>query len=198
MGADGAFCKHCVATGLAWLANDSGKPPTQNTKTTDTTVVTLDHARAWLAKQDNAKLVEMLLDQAALDWHLRERLLLQAAKAAGQNASAAAIRQAMNRATRTGGFVDYRAARDFSLGIDQVVASIADLLKEGCAAEVIELTEHALGKVEQATLSMDDSDGYMGGILQRLQDLHLEACRKTPPDPEALAGRLFDGNADAF
>jgi hypothetical protein len=117
---------------------------------------------------------------------------VQAAKAAGQNASVAAIRQAMNRATRTGGFVDCRAARDFSLGIDQVVASIADLLKAGYAAEVIELTEHALGKVEQATLSMDDSDGYMGGTHQRLQELHLEACRKARPDPEALAERLFD------
>jgi tetratricopeptide (TPR) repeat protein len=134
----------------------------------------------------------MLLDQAAMDAHLRERLLLQAAKAAGQGANVAAIRKAMDRATRTGGFVDYRAARDFSLGIDQVVDSIADLLKAGCAAEVIELSEHALGKVEQATMSMDDSDGYMGGILQRLQELHLEACHAAKPDPEALAERLFD------
>ena len=70
--------------------------------------------------------------------------------------------------------------------------SIADLLKAGYAAEVIELTDHALGKVEHATLSMDDSDGYMGGILQRLQELHLEACRQAKPGPEALAERLFD------
>jgi uncharacterized Zn finger protein len=39
---------------------------------------------------------------------------------------------------------------------------------------------------------MDDSDGYMGGILQRLQELHLEACCAAKPDPEALAERLFD------
>jgi uncharacterized Zn finger protein len=192
MGADGAFCKHCVAVGLAWLTDDPGKSPTKEAKAADTPVVTLEDARAWLAEQNKPKLVEMLLDQAAMDAHLRERLLLQAAKAAGQGANVAAIRKALDRATRTGEFVDYRAARDFSLGIDQVVDSIADLLKAGCAAEVIELTEHALGKVEQATLSMDDSDGYMGGILQRLQELHLEACRAAKPDPEALAERLFD------
>ena len=46
----------------------------------------------------------------------------------------------------------------------------------GAAAEVIELTEHALGKVEQAALGMDDSDGYMGGILSRLQEIHLAGC----------------------
>ncbi|HVY70060.1 MAG TPA: SWIM zinc finger family protein [Verrucomicrobiae bacterium] len=192
MGADGAFCKHCVAAGLAWLADAHRESSTLKTETNDTPVVTLDDARAWLAQQDKAKLVEMLLDQAALDTHLRERLLLEAAKAAGQGARVATIRKAMDRATRTGGFVDYRAARDFSRGIDQVVDSIADLLKSGHAAEVIELAEHALGKVEQATTSMDDSDGYMGGILQQLQELHLEACRKAKPDPEALAERLFD------
>ncbi len=192
MGAEGAFCKHCVAVGLAWLARDRGGLTAQNSKTDNTPVVTLDDTRAWLAQQHKSKLVEMILDQAALDAHLRERLLLQAAKAAGPRASVATIRKAMDRVTRTGGFVDYRAAHDFSLGVDQVVESIADLLKAGHAADVIELTEYALGKVEQATLSMDDSDGYMSGILQRLQELHLEACRRAKPDPEALAERLFD------
>lgn len=194
MGADGAFCKHCVATGLAWLANGSGtgNSPAQKPKPTDTVVVTLGDARTWLAAQEKSQLVEMLLDQAVTDTHLRERLLLQAAKTSGKGASVAAIRKAMDRATRTGGFVDYRAAHDFSSGIDQVVDSIDDLLKAGCAAEVIELTEHALGKVEQAVMSMDDSDGYMGGILQRLQELHLAACHAAKPDPESLAERLFD------
>jgi len=191
MGAEGAFCKHCVAVGLAWLADAQGDSAKKHAKTTTTPVVTLNDARVWLAKQGKSELVEMILDQAATDEHLRERLLLQSAKTAGKGASVAAIRSAIDRATRTGGFVDYRAARDFSLGIDQVVDSIAELLEAGYAAEVIELTEHALGKVEQATMSMDDSDGYMGGILGRLQELHLAACRQAKPDPAALAERLF-------
>ena len=67
-----------------------------------------------------------------------------------------------------------------------------ELLKEGHPVEVIELAEHALKAVEEAMGSVDDSDGYMGGILQRLQDLHHKACRKGKPDPEALARRLFE------
>ena len=189
VGADGGFCKHCVAAGLAWLANGGANP--QKPKTAETPVITLDHARVWLGEQEKAALIQMLLDQAATDAHLCERLLLQAAKAAGGGANVAAIRKALDRATRTGGFVEYRAAYGFSCGIDQVVDSIAELLEAGCAAEVIELTEHALGKVEQAILHMDDSDGNMGDILQRLQDLHLEACRKAKPDPVTLAERLF-------
>jgi uncharacterized Zn finger protein len=40
--------------------------------------------------------------------------------------------------------------------------------------------------------SVDDSDGYMGSILEGLQDLHHRACKKAKPDPEALARRLFE------
>jgi tetratricopeptide (TPR) repeat protein len=68
---------------------------------------------------------------------------------------------------------------------------VDELLKEGRPAEVIKLTEYALGAVEEAMGSVDDSDGNMGGILERLQDLHHEACKKAKPDPEALAQRLF-------
>lgn len=191
MGADGAFCKHCVAVGLAWLADAPGATAKKNGKKSATPVVTLDDARVWLTKQDKSELVEIILDQAAMDARLRDRLLLRAAKSAGKGANVAAIRKAIDRATRTGGFVDYRAAYDFSLGINQVVDSIAEMLEQGFAAEVIELTEHALGRVEQATMNMDDSDGYMGGILSQLQEIHLAACRKAQPDPEELAERLF-------
>ena len=194
VGVDGDFCKHCVAVGLAWLAGtarSSGASRSRQPKA-ETPVVTLDDARRWLEKQDTKALVEIILEQATRDDHLRERLLLQSAKAAGKGVNVAAIRKAIQRATRTGGFVHYREAYDFSRGIDQVVSSIEDLLKAGHAAEVIELAEYALGEVEQATMQMDDSDGYMGGILDRLQELHLAACRQAKPDPEALAERLFD------
>ena len=74
------------------------------------------------------------------------------------------------------------------MGID----SIADLLKEGYAADVVELSEYALQGVEKSLNAMDDSDGYMGGILDRLQNLHHEACTQSQPDQEDLAKRLFE------
>src|SRR6266581_2918535 len=91
IGVDAAFCKHCVAAGLAWLANSSGNASSRKTKAADTTVVTLDDARGWIAKQQKSKLVEMLLDQAAADTRLRERLLLQAAKGFEKGAKVAAV-----------------------------------------------------------------------------------------------------------
>ncbi len=197
LGADGSFCKHCVAAGLAWLAGAPESTRPKKGKTSATPVVTLEDARDWLAKQGKEALIEIILDQAAADAQLRDRLLLQAAKTRGKGANIAAIRDAMNRATRFRGFIDYRAARDFSLGISQVVGSIADLLTEGFAAEVIELAEYSLGKVEAAIMQTDDSAGYMGGILNELQAIHLAACQKAMPDPEALAERLFNGEMQA-
>ena len=64
--------------------------------------------------------------------------------------------------------------------------------EKGRPDEVVDLTEHALSVVERALQSVDDSDGYMGGILERLQQLHLAACRKAKPDPRQLARRLWE------
>lgn len=92
----------------------------------------------------------------------------------------------------TGGFIDYRSAHEYAQGIKDAINSVEELLKKGHSAEVIELTEHALAAVEDAMGSIDDSDGCMGGILERLQEIHHAACKKTKPDPEALARRLFE------
>jgi len=65
------------------------------------------------------------------------------------------------------------------------------ILTPACdAAEVIELAEYALAAVDNTMGSVDDSDGHMGGILERLRELHHAACKKAKPDPEALAERL--------
>ncbi len=56
----------------------------------------------------------------------------------------------------------------------------------------MELTEHAVTAVDEAMGSVDDSDGLLGGVLQRLGDLHHAACLRARPHPVKLAGRLFE------
>jgi len=187
VGQDGAFCKHCVAAGLAWL--DQGQPKTA--KKSSRPAVTMDDARAWLAEQDKDALVDMLMDQAMDDDRLRQRLLLKAAKQGTKGLDLDAYRCAIDEAVDTDGFVDYAGAFEYASGIDEAVDSIEELLKEGHASEVIELAEHALEAVEEAMGSVDDSGGHMGGLLHRLQGLHLKACQKARPNPEELARRLF-------
>ncbi len=188
MGAEGEFCKHCVAVGLAWLENREAK---RSEKGQQASGVTMDDVRAHLLGQDQSALVEMLMEQAMEDDRLRQRLLMKAAKKGSKGIDLITFRRAIDEAVEVDEFVNYRSAYEYASGIDKVIDPVEELLKEGYADEVIELAEHALGAVEEAMGSVDDSDGNMGGILERLQELHHKACRKAKSDPEALAQRLF-------
>jgi uncharacterized Zn finger protein len=189
MGTDGDFCKHCVAVGLTWLEVRQSKSPGKGKAQQG---VTMDDVRAYLLGQDKNALVAMLVDRAMDDDRLRQSLFIKAAKKSSKGLDLATYRRAINDAVEPDGFVDYRSAHDYAHGIEEAIDSVEELLKEGHPAEVIELAEHALNAVEKAMGSVDDSDGYMGGILERLQDLHYKACKKAKPEPEALARRLFE------
>lgn len=99
----------------------------------------------------------MLMDQAMEDEYLHERLLMKAAKDGSKGINLTTFRKAVGR----GRFVDYYHAREYAMGIENVIDQIEDLLKEGFAAEVIELAEYALAKAEKSTHHVDDSDGWM-------------------------------------
>jgi tetratricopeptide (TPR) repeat protein len=101
------------------------------------------------------------------------------------------LRHAIEKVIVVRDFVDYRSMYDYSRGIEDVLDSIQDLV-EGHAPQVIELCEHALECLEDAMGRVDDSDGYMGSIRDRLVDLHHTACVVARPDPGALAARLFE------
>lgn len=189
VGQDGEFCKHCVAVGLEWLAEGSaaGTPARKHTRP----VVTMDDVRSYVTGQTKGVLVEWLMEQAAHDDRLRQGLLLKATKKGPKGLDVATWRRMIDNAVDWGEFIDYRDAYAYARGIEDAVDSIAALLKEGHNAEVIDLTEHALAAVEEAMGSVDDSDGNMSPILERLEKLHHTACRKVRPDPEELARRLF-------
>lgn len=190
MGRDGAFCKHCVAAGLAWLHGSSEQPARQKGNRKPT--VTMDDVRRYLATQDKPALIDLLIQHATQNHRLRQRLLLQAATRRAKGINLDTYRRAIDDAVDTGDFVEYGAAYNYAQGIEDAIDSIDELLREGHDNEVVELAEHALAAVERALESVDDSDGYMGGVLERLQRLHLAACRKVKPDPEELAKRLWE------
>lgn len=190
VGLDGKFCKHLVAASLAWINPDvkpSGKTGGRKTRET-----TQDKMQDFLNLQDKSTLIQMLVDEAAENRSLRERLLLKAARFNSAGGHLAAYRKAIASATRTNGFVDYYAAPDYARRVQQVIDSIAALLDDGHPLAVIQLTEYMFAKLEHAIGHMDDSDGYMGGILLELHYLHHRACLEAKPDPVTLARRLFE------
>ncbi len=187
--ADGYFCKHCVAAGLAWLSEqrESGGAVSGKKQRRDP----WRDIRDYLNTQAQEVLVELLLDTAERDDRLYQSLLLKAERASGGTDVAEVFRKAIDHATRIHGFIDWRESGDFAANLDQVVESLAELLTPDSAAMLIELAEYAIERVEESLEQIDDSSGKVGGIVATLGDLHLRACELAKPEPQALAERLF-------
>ncbi len=186
--ADGYFCKHCVAVGLAWLAAET-KPKSKGgkAKRRDPWRDIKDH----LATQSPETLIELLLDVAQRDDRLYQSLLLKAERTGGGGNVAKAFRRAIDGATRIHGFVDWREVGTFAGNIDQLLESLAELLKPDTAASLVELAEYAIERVENALEQIDDSNGEVSGTVYGLGELHQKACAMARPEPAGLAERLF-------
>ena len=126
VGADGGFCKHGVAVALAWLGANSadGSPARKKSRPEpdDTLIVRLDDLHPWLLEQPPDKLAGYLLEVAERDDRLREKLLRAAARATAKGLNLTAYHRSLERATRTGGFIDYYGAGGYAEGVREAVA----------------------------------------------------------------------------
>lgn len=182
IGQDGAFCKHCVAVGLAVHEREGG-----NQETT----VTLDDVRRHLASLPGEELVELLIAEAEEDERLFDRLRLRTA-AGGDAVDMAAFRDAIDRAVDPGTFVPYAEAYDYARTLEEMIDSLQGLLDRGNAAEAVELIEYCCSTIEQAGGAVDDSDGHLGVVFDRVQKLYRRACERADLNPVQLAERLFE------
>ena len=194
VGVDGRFCKHAVAVAL--VVTDAIAEPGQGAEA----VIDI---RAYLAGLDHDALVELLVDRAAEDDVFDARLRMSAARTRVGPPPIAVFRHALDEAFIVRDYVDYRGMYDYASTIDSALDSLRELLDDGHAAAVITLAEHAIDRAEDALGYVDDSDGYMSGIAERLQELHLDACAVAKPEPVGLARTLFDrerhsGDLDVF
>ena len=190
--ADGYFCKHGVALGLAWLDQPVAGRKTGAASGSKKRRDPWHDIKHYLTKQAADTLIELLLDVARRDDRMYQSLLLKAERAdGGPEDVAAAFRRAIGGATRVHGFVDWREAASFAGDMEQVAESMAQLLKPDTAALLVELAEYAIERLEKSMEQIDDSNGEVGGIVHGLGELHLQACVMAMPDPAALAERLF-------
>lgn len=198
------FCKHCVAVALTWIdmrkPGGSGDPAVSPKKKASPPGATPLDLRAWLMQQDKEILADRLLDAADKHEHIHNRLMLSAA--VGDGVDLAIFKKILSRAIGRSKFIDYYHMPDYFHRVDNALDHLEDLLGQGHAAAVIDLSEWALVRVERAIERVDDSDGYMSDLLNRLQDFHLAACQVARPNPQRLAQRLFDwelnGDWDTF
>jgi uncharacterized Zn finger protein len=185
VGRDGLFCKHCVAVGLAWLQRTPDLPETA-------AAPTRSELRDRLAARGAEALADLLVEGALDDEYLHARLLALTADATPDSeARFHQLEHAFDVAVDPGGFVGWNEAYGFAQALAEVIDTVERQLGRGHGTEVVAFCEHALGRVETAFEYVDDSNGELGEVRERLEDLHLAACRESRPEPRALAERLF-------
>lgn len=183
---DGTVCKHCVAVGLAWI-NERGA--------SDNYTRELEDVRRHLLELDKQDLVKIVMDEAGESDGLFEKLSLAARRdAPGDFAST--FRKAIDRVMRSDGFVDYSSMRGFTRRLEDVIGELSSAISTH-PLECVGVLEYFLAAVEKKLHSVDDSNGYMRPIIERLEELHHDSCVKAKPEPKALARRLFDWSLNA-
>lgn len=174
-------CKHIAATALA--ANDGAAKGAGGA---------LARIRAHLVTKDVAALVDILVDLADRDPAIFQRLDLSAAASTGDEAMLETrLKKVIDSATRTGRFIDYRAAGGWAAEVDRALDALDAIARGRTAPTAMRLAFHAVARIEKAIGHMDDSDGHCTTLMARAADIHLGACRDAKPDGVELARTLF-------
>lgn len=203
-GQEQAFCEHAVAVGLAWLAAAGEALPTPAEGTRGARTAEEEAARAKIAHHlfqvPRERLFALILEATDYDDILRRRLLLEAAGVARAERSRRVVptpdleayRRLLREAIATADYVDYDAMPDYAQGVQEAIAPLGDLLRDGHAAAVVELAEHALVELDKVSDLLDGSDGSLNTAYDDLQRYHLEACHVARPPVRPLAERLLE------
>src|SRR3954451_25343516 len=100
-----------------------------------------------------------------------------------------ALLQAVDDATATPIYIEYRLAPEWFGGIADVIDEL-----EACVTQrpdvALVVVEHMIDRLDQAMV--DDSDGGRVEAIEQLAPLHVAAASAARPDPVALAERLVD------
>lgn len=107
--------------------------------------------------------------------------------AAGDGERLVVLRSEVDRGLRTRRYLGYRESSEWACDAEPVVEALGDALAGGSSRELVELLERATGHVVKVILHADDSDGMIGGLAQRLLELHAQACDARVADPLRLA-----------
>ena len=186
VGSDGLFCKHCVATGIAWLVRQaldahertgSGSP---------------EAMRDYLGGLPKEKLVQMVMTQARTDAALKQQLTLAVARSRPAGPDLDAIEAAIVEATRAGEPWSQRRDRHHVEKLEAVLDALKELLAAGDAAAVVRLAALGLERSGDLAGRMYAPGDDLSAVVSRFLSLHLRACEAAKPDPGSLARWLFE------
>jgi hypothetical protein len=190
--ADGNFCKHLVATGLA--AIDTGRVAVEDTADS----VGKAALEAAVHAMDVDELRNLVMTLAQRDDRVRRLLEIRATTSAGDDADAKAELETYVRNTLAfRGFIDYRRSFEVAAAASEMLDEVENHLNSGAAETVRPALLRALTRLRKIVGQADDSSGSIADQCQRAADLYARACRLGEPDPVKLAMWLVKFRADS-
>jgi hypothetical protein len=190
--ADGNFCKHLVATGLA--AIDTGRVAVDDTASS-TAEAALEAA---VQAMDVDELRELVMTLAQRDDGVRRLLEISATTAAGDDTHAKAeLEDYVRNALAFRGFVDYRRSFEVAGAASEMLDELESHVNSGAAEVARPALLRAVTRLRKIIEQVDDSSGSIGDQCQRAADLYARACRLGEPDPVKLATWLAKFRADS-
>ena len=166
--------------------------PRRSEKKASPTTVTMEEVREHLMSWHQSALVDLILEQAAEDDRLRDTLRMRVAARLADGPDLGTFRTALRDAFSMDIDEPWHGAWDWSHGAGRVIDSIEELLGQGRPQPVIDLCEEALELLDSASGMIDDSDGGLTSLAERIGELHLEACLAADIDQAELGRRLVD------
>src|SRR5689334_4545900 len=128
-------------------------------------------------------LVDLVMQQAVGDDRLTDTLRMLVATRLADGPDLGTFRAALRDAFRVDIDLPWQGAADWSQPAGMVIDSIEGLVEQGHAQPVIDLCKEALELLDSASELIDDSDGDVGSLAERIRELHLEACQVAGVDP---------------
>jgi tetratricopeptide (TPR) repeat protein len=190
--ADGNFCKHLVATGLAVI--DTGQFAVDDTASSPAEAALQTVVQA----MDVDELRDLVMTLAQRGGGVRRLLEIRATTASGDDTHAKAELEAHVRNTLAfRGFVDYRRSFEVAEAAGEVLDELENHLNNGAAEVARPALLRALTRLRKIIEQVDDSSGSIGDQCQRAADLYARACRLGEPDPVKLATWLVKFRADS-
>lgn len=192
-GQDGAFCKHCVATGLVAVRRAGGElklvDSGHGTTAVPGALAEDDPLETWFARASKDEIVEALREVLGEDPRLRQRLELRAAVL---TSDVKAVQAAVWELVGVNGDADYSNARAYAARVEQAADAIVDLADADpdFAGHAADFATEAIDVLLDEYGSVPDYSGAVAGAISSMFDAHLQACEIARPNPESLARYL--------
>lgn len=193
LGYDDEFCKHCVATALAWIE-----------KKQDGTIGSggsLQDIASYLESMPKPDLVELVMKYAEEHDSLRRALILDALREGKDGLSLQSLRDEITALTEPELYAnnDYDYYDEDDSGFDkniedlmEIVNTIFDMLKkESASKEVLDLLEHAIIRLDLIT-GLTDGDSRIAGLMESMFNFHYKGYTLLHLEKSELAERVLN------